>query len=103
MSACLGICHRNIRDAVDGEGIVEAAVIAQYAAVAVGGVFAETYICHDEEVWEAGAEKSDGLDDGARRVVGGGTEGVFSIGIQGNAEEDDGAETFGDKGFEVGD
>ena len=64
--------------------------------MAMGGIFAEADVGGDEEVWEAGAEEADGGDDGAAGVVGGGAEGVFDAGGDGDAEEDDGAEAFAD-------
>lgn len=103
MGAGFGIGHCDVADAVDGELIVKAAVVAEDAAVAVGGVFAEADVGNDEELRKAGAEEADGLDDGALWVVGGCAEGVFGAGGDGHAEEDDGSETFSDERFEEGD
>ena len=41
------------------------------------------------------------MDDGARWIVGFGAGGVFGIGGERHAEEDDGAEAFGDEGGDV--
>ena len=103
MGACFGVGHGHVADAGDRELVVEAAVVAQDAAVAVRRVFAEAHVGDDEEVREAGAEQADGLDDGALWVVGGGAEGVFGPGRDGHAEEDDGSETSPDERFEEGD
>ena len=103
VGAGFGVGHGDVADAVDGEGVVEAAVVAQDAAVAVRGVFAEADVGDDEEGGEVAAQEADGLDDGAVGVVGGGAEGVFDVGAQGHAEEDDGFEAFVDEGREVGD
>ena len=80
VGACFGVGHGDVADAVDGQGVVETAVVAEDAAVAVGGVFAEADVGDDEEVGEAAAEEADGLDDGAVGVVGGGAEGIFDVG-----------------------
>ena len=103
MGACLRICHCYIAYAVDGEAVVEASVIAQNTAVAVGSVLAETDISDDEERGEAGAKKTDGLDDRALRVVGCGAEGVFDVGGDGDTKEDYGTEAFPYERFEMGD
>ena len=103
MGASVGVSYGDIGNAVDAEGIVERAVLAQDAAVAVGGVFAEADVCNNEEVGETGTEQADGGDDGAAGVVGGGAKGVFGVGGYGNTKEDDGAEAFADKRFEVRD
>ncbi|MCJ1486614.1 hypothetical protein MMC06_006792 [Schaereria dolodes] len=97
----LGVRHGDVADAVDGEAVVQTAVIAQYPAVPVAGVFAEADVGDDEQAGKAGFDQLDGLDDGAVGVVGGGAEGVFRAGLEGHAEEDDGAETFADEGGEV--
>lgn len=103
VGAGLGVGHGDVADAVDRQLVVEAAVVAQDAAVAVRRVFAEADVGHDEEVGEACTQEADGLDDGALWVVGCGAEGVFGSGGDGNAEEDDGSEAFADEGFEEGD
>lgn len=100
VGACLGVRHRDVADALDGELVVEGAVFAQDAAVAVGGVFAEADVGGDEEGGEGFAEEADRGDDGALRVVGCGAEGILCGGLEGNAEEDHGAETLGDEGAE---
>lgn len=91
----------DVADAVYGEGVVEAAVVAQDAAVAVGGVFAETDVGDDEQGWESGAEDTDCLDDWAFGVVGSGAKGIFHVGSCGDAEKDDGGKAFANKGLEV--
>ena len=97
------VCHGYVADAVDGEAIVEAAVVAQDTAVAVGGIFAEADVGDDEEGGEAGAEETDGLNDWTLGVIGCGTKGVFDIWCDGNTEEDHGTEAFPYQGFEVRD
>ena len=101
MGACFGVGHRYIGYALDGEGVVEGAIIAENSAMAVGGVFAEADIRDDEEGGEAGTEELDGLNDGTLGVVGCGAEGIFDVGSDGNAEEDYGAETFADERLKV--
>lgn len=101
MGACFGVGHRNIGYAINGEGVVEGAVVAEDPAMAMGRVFAEADVGDDEEGGEAGSEEANGLDDGTLGVVGRGAEGVFDVGSDGNAEEDYGAETFADEGFKV--
>lgn len=81
--------HGDVRDAFDRHGIVEAAVRVQNAAVAVGGVFAETDVGDDEEGGEGGAQECDGADDGARGVVGRRAQGIFGVGGERDAEEND--------------
>ena len=103
MGAGFGVGHCDVADAVDGELVVQAAVVAEDAAVAVGGIFAQADVGDDEELGKAGAEEADGLDDGALWVVGGCAEGVFGAWGDGDAEEDDGSETFADERFEEGD
>lgn len=91
VGAGLGVGHGDVADAVDGELVVEAAVVAEDAAVAVGRVFAQADVGDDEDLREARAQQPDGADDGALRVVGGRAEGVFGAGRDGHAEEDDGS------------
>lgn len=99
----LGICDSDIGDAVNGQLVVQAAVIAQNAAVAVRCVFAKADVDDDEELREALAEETDGGHDGAFWVVGRGSEGIFGAGSEGDAEEDDGFKALADEGFEMGD
>lgn len=80
MGACFGVGESNVRDAVDGEGVVEGAVIAEDAAVAVGGVFTETDVGDNVDVWEVEADKTDGLDDRSARVVCRRPKGIFCVG-----------------------
>lgn len=103
MGSRFSIGHGHVADALDGEGIVETAVIAQDATVAMGGVLAEADIDDDEEVGEGAAQQPDGADDRSLGVVGVSTQGVFGAGGQGHAEQNDGAETLGDERGEVGD
>lgn len=97
---CIG--DGDVADAIYGESIVEGAVIAQDAAVAVGGVFAETDIGNDEQGGESGAEEADGLDDWSFGVVGSSAQGIFHVGSCRYAEKDDGGKAFPDKRLEVG-
>ena len=101
MGACFGVGHGYVGYAVDGEGVIEGAVVAEDPAMTMGGVFAEADVGDDEERGEAGPEKADGLDDGALGVVGCGAEGVFDVGSDGNAEEDYGAEAFANERLEM--
>ena len=101
MRACFGVGHRYVGYAVDGEGVVEGAVVAENPAMAMGGVFAEADIGDDEEGREAGPEEADGLDDGAVGVVGCGAESVFDVRSDGNAEEYYGTEAFANKRVEM--
>ena len=71
--------------------------------MAVGSVFTEAHIGNDIEIWETGFEETNGLDDGALRIVGGGTEGIFGVGNEGDAEEDYRPESFGNERGKVGD
>ena len=103
MGACLRICHGYIAYAVDRETIVEATIVAQDTAVAMGGVLAEADIGDDEERGEASAEETDGLNDWTLRVVGCCTEGILNIWRDGDTKEDYGAEAFPYKRFEVRD
>jgi hypothetical protein len=103
VSAGLGICDSDIGDAVNRQLIVQAAVIAEDAAVTVRCVFAEANVDGDEELGEALTEKTDGGHDGAFWVVGGGAEGIFRAGGERDAEEYHGFEAFADEGLEVGD
>ena len=101
MGACFGVGHCYVGYALNGEGIVEGAVVAEDSAMTVRGVFAEADVGDDEEGGEAGSEEADSLNDGAMGVVGRGAEGVFDVGSDGNAEEDYGAEAFADERFEM--
>ena len=103
MGACLRVCHGYIAYAVDREAVVEASVIAQNTAVAVGCVLAETDVGDNEERGEAGAKKTDGLYDRALGIVGCGAEGVFDVWGDGNTKEDYGTETLPYERFEMGD
>ena len=103
MRARFCVCHRDVRDAVHGEGVIEAAVVVQDAAVPVGRVLAEADIGYDEEVGEGAAEKADSRDNGALRVVCCGSQGVFGGGRERDAEEDDGFQALGYERGEEGD
>ena len=103
VGACFRVCHGYIADAVDGEAVVETAVVAQDTAVAVGGVFAEADVGDDEEGGKAGAEETDGLNDWTLGVVRCGAEGIFDIRGHGDTEEDYGLQAFSYERFEVGD
>lgn len=103
MRACFCVSYSDVADAVDGESIVETTVVAEDAAVAVRGVFAETDIGDNEQGGESGAEEANGLDDRTIGVVGRGAQGIFHVGSCGYTEKDDGAETFADERFEVRD
>lgn len=70
MGACFSVGHRYIGYAVDGEGVVEGAVVAEDSAMAMGGVLAEADVGDDEEGGEAGPEEADGLYDRTIGVVG---------------------------------
>lgn len=102
MGAGVGVGDGDVADAVNGEGVVKGAVLAQDAAVPVGGVFAEADIGHDEEGRKACAEKADGEDDGALGVIGCYSESVFDAWGDRDAEQDDGAKAFADERAEVG-
>ena len=86
--AGLRIRKRHIADSFYGKRVVQPAVLAQHAAVAVRRVLAQTDVGDDVQLREARAEELDRLDDGALRVVGRGAEGVFRPGFQRHAEED---------------
>ena len=101
MGACFGVGHGYVGYAVDREGVVEGAVVAEDPAMAVGGVFAEADVGDDEEGGEAGSEEANGLDDRALGIVSCGAEGVFNVGSDGNAEEDYGAEAFANERLEM--
>ena len=101
MSACFGVGHRYVGYALDREGVVEGAVVAEDSAMAMGGVFTETDVGNDEKRGKARSEEADSLDDGTLGVIGCGAEGVLDVGSDGNAEENYGAEAFADERFEV--
>lgn len=103
MGACFRVCHGYIAYTVDGEAVVEATVVAQDTAVAVGGVLAKADVGDDEEGGKAGAEKTNGLNHWTLRVIGCSAEGVFNIWRDRDAEEDYRAEAFPYERFEVGD
>ena len=52
VSAGGGVSHRYIADAIHTEGVVEGAIVAEDAAVAVRCVFAEADVGHEEKVGE---------------------------------------------------
>lgn len=101
MGARFGVGHRYVGYTLDGEGIVEGAIVTEDPTMAMGSVFAKADIGNDEEGGESGSEKADGLNNGAMGVVGRGAQGVLDVGSDGNAEEDYGAEAFADERFEV--
>lgn len=68
--------------------------------MAVGGIFAKTDVGDYEERREASAKEADSLYDGTLRVIGFGTERIFRVGGDGDAEEYYGSETLADKRFE---
>ena len=103
VGARLGVGHGDIRDALDRHCVIERAILAQDTTVAVRGVFTEADVGNDEKIWEGAAEEADTCQDRAGRVVSGGTEGILCRGREGNAEEDDAAEAFSDKGGKEGD
>src|ERR1700742_1930033 len=73
MSTRMGVRKCYIRDPVHGLGIVERAVLTQNTAVAVRRVFAETYINHDENFGECGADQTNRLNHRSVWIVGGGS------------------------------
>jgi len=75
------IRHGDVADPLDRERVVQTAVFVQDAAVAVRGVFAQTHVDDDVERRKGGFQELNGVDDGAVRVVGGGAEGVFEVGL----------------------
>lgn len=94
MGACFSVCHGYIAYAVDREAIIEATVVAQNTAMAMGGVFAEADVGNDEEGREASAKETDGLNDWALGVVRCGTESVLNVWQNWDTKEDDGPEAF---------
>lgn len=68
--------------------------------MAVGGIFAKADVGDYEEGREASAKKADSLYDGTLGIIGFGTERVFCIGGDGDAEKYDRAKTFADERFE---
>ena len=102
VGACFRVCHCHITYAVDREAVVEATVVAQNAAVAVGGVLAEADVGDDEERREMCFYDTEGMYYLTLGVVGCGTEGVFHVRGDRDTEEDYRAETFPYKRFEVG-
>lgn len=103
MGTCLCVSHSYIAYAVDRETIVEATIVAQNTAVAMGGVLAEADVGDDKERGEASAEETDRLNDWTLRVVGCCSEGVLNIWRDRDTKEDYGAEAFPYKRFEVRD
>ena len=73
MRAGARIREGDLGDARGGRALVERAVGAEEAAVAVRGVLAEADVARDVEVGEELAEEADGGDDGPVGVVGGAT------------------------------
>ena len=69
MGARFRVGYSDVADSIDGEAIVEAAVVTQDPAVPVIGVLAEADVCDNEEGGEVQAKELDCLDDGAFRVV----------------------------------
>lgn len=102
MSAGIGIRNGNVADAVNGELIVEGAIVPKDTAVAVGGIFAKTDIGNDEEGGEPGSQEPDCLNDRALGVISCGPKGVLGSVGDGYAEEDHRAEPFVDERSEVG-
>ena len=92
--------HCDITYPIHRERIVEATVVAQDAAVAVGRVLAEADVGADEQLREPLANKPDAVDHRALRVVGGGPQCVLGPWLEGDAKEDDGAQSLGDEGGE---
>ena len=103
MGARFRVCHGYITYAVDGEIVVETAVVAQNTAVAVGGVFAEADVSDNKERGKAGAKETDGLNDWTLGVVGCGAKSVFDVWRDGDTEQDYRTEAFPYKRLEVRD
>jgi hypothetical protein len=97
-----GVGDGDIADALHGELVVQAAVVSQDAAVAVGCVLAEADVGGDEEVGEAAAEQPDGLDHGALGVVCVAAESVLCVGEQRHAEKNDRLQALLDQRLQVG-
>lgn len=100
MSAGVGVCDCDIGDPIDGELVVQAAIIAEDAAVTVRCVFAETDVGDDEELWESLSEESDAGHDWALWIVGGGPESIFGAWCDWDTEEDDGLQSLAHERFE---
>lgn len=79
MRACAGVRQRDLGDAPGGRWLIEGAVGAEEAAVAVRGVLAEADVARDIEVGPERAYFADSGDDGAIRVIGGGAALVLWI------------------------
>ena len=71
MRARAGIRKRDLRDARGRRSLVERAIWAEEAAVAVRGVLAETDVARDVERGEESANFADGGDDGTVGIVSG--------------------------------
>ena len=102
VGAGFGVGDGDVGDAVDAEGVVESTIVAEDAAVPVGGVFTEADVGDDEEGGIVGAKEADRGDDRAAGVISGGAKGVFGAGGNGHTEKDDRAEAFLDERVEVG-
>ncbi|KAH8713030.1 hypothetical protein HC256_006203 [Beauveria bassiana] len=77
VGASLGVSDSDIRDAVHRQLIVQAAVVAQDAAVAMRSIFAKADVGANVELREAAADETNGADDGAFGVVGRAGESVL--------------------------
>jgi hypothetical protein len=70
--------------------------------MAVRSILAETDVDGNEQLREPLAQKTDSGNDGPLWIIGRGSKGILDPRGDRYAKEDDGAETFADEGFEVG-
>jgi hypothetical protein len=88
------ICHSNIGYAFNAHGVVQTPVISQNAAVAMGGVLAETDVYDYIKVAETAAQQLDRLYNRALRIVCSSALWVFGAGRERNPKKNDGFESF---------
>jgi len=70
--------------------------------MAVGGIFTKTNVGYNEELGKSLAQETNAGHDGAFRVVGGGSKGIFNIWCNWNPKKYDRPKTLADERFEEG-
>ena len=96
----LGVCDGNVRDTINRELVVEAAVVAQDATMAVRSIFAQADVAGYKELREALAQESDCRNDGPLWIICRSSKVVLYTRSDRDTEEYNRAETLADEGFE---
>jgi hypothetical protein len=96
----LCVSDGNIGDTVNGQLVVETAIVAEDTAVAVRSVLAKTDVAANKELGESAADDLNGSDNGTFGVVGGSAKSILGARLHGNTKQHNRAETLVDERLE---